>query len=127
MRDVVFFLIAVIVCFIIPNYLVISLQQFFDDYSMGNSDTYAVIPCYVMQITNPVNLPFYLSIYFVYDCHTYHTSRIVLDNAAMKFVNEYWPSLYREMLPFLAKNWDERLTELSNRIFSKISFSKTFP
>ncbi|XP_018049396.1 PREDICTED: circadian clock-controlled protein-like isoform X2 [Atta colombica] len=50
-----------------------------------------------------------------------------LNNAAMKFVNEYWPTLYRSMLPFLAKNWDEHLTEISNRIFSKISFSKTFP
>jgi len=72
MQDIVFFLIAVIVCFIIPNYLVISLQQFLDNYSMGNFDTYAVIPRYIMQITNPVNLAFYMSIYFVYDRHTYH-------------------------------------------------------
>lgn len=50
-----------------------------------------------------------------------------LNNAAMKFVNEYWPTLYRSMLPFLAQNWDERLTELFNRVLSKISFSKTFP
>ncbi|XP_024869462.1 circadian clock-controlled protein-like [Temnothorax curvispinosus] len=50
-----------------------------------------------------------------------------LNNAAMRFVNEYWPTLYRTMLPFLTKTWDERLTEASNRIFSKISFSKTFP
>ncbi|KAL0101167.1 hypothetical protein PUN28_018786 [Cardiocondyla obscurior] len=50
-----------------------------------------------------------------------------LNNAAMKFVNEYWPTLYRSMLPFLAKTWDERLTELCNRIFAKVSFAKTFP
>ncbi|XP_020288997.1 uncharacterized protein LOC109857258 [Pseudomyrmex gracilis] len=50
-----------------------------------------------------------------------------LNQAAMKFVNEYWPQLYRTMLPFVAKNWDEHLTEVSNRIFSKVSFSKTFP
>ncbi|XP_011690774.1 PREDICTED: circadian clock-controlled protein-like [Wasmannia auropunctata] len=50
-----------------------------------------------------------------------------LNNAAMKFVNEYWPTLYRQMLPFLTKSWDERLTEIGNRVLSKISFSKTFP
>ncbi|XP_011879790.1 PREDICTED: circadian clock-controlled protein-like [Vollenhovia emeryi] len=50
-----------------------------------------------------------------------------LNDAAMKFVNEYWPTLYRSMLPFLAKNWDQQLTDLSNRVFSKVSFSKTFP
>lgn len=50
-----------------------------------------------------------------------------LNNTALKFVNEYWPSLYRAMLPFMEKNWDESLSELSNRIFSKVSFSKTFP
>lgn len=50
-----------------------------------------------------------------------------LNNAAMTFINEYWPNLYRSMLPFLDKTWDEHLTKLSNSIFSKISFSKTFP
>ncbi|XP_012533904.1 uncharacterized protein LOC105835308 [Monomorium pharaonis] len=50
-----------------------------------------------------------------------------LNNAAMAFVNEYWPQLYRAMLPFMQQNWDTRLTELSNRIFSKVSFSQTFP
>ncbi|XP_012533930.1 uncharacterized protein LOC105835324 [Monomorium pharaonis] len=50
-----------------------------------------------------------------------------LTNAAIKFVNDYWPTLYRSMLPILAKSWDEQLTELSNRVFSKVSFSKTFP
>ncbi|EFN85090.1 hypothetical protein EAI_14886 [Harpegnathos saltator] len=50
-----------------------------------------------------------------------------LNKAALQFVNEYWPSLYRSMLPFVAQNWDERFTELGNNVFSKISFSKTFP
>ncbi|XP_070156333.1 protein takeout [Polyergus mexicanus] len=50
-----------------------------------------------------------------------------LNNIALNFVNENWPSLYREMLPFLSKNLDDYLTEVANRIFSKVSFSKTFP
>ncbi|XP_032681517.1 circadian clock-controlled protein-like [Odontomachus brunneus] len=50
-----------------------------------------------------------------------------LNQAALKFVNEYWPSLYRTILPFMAQDWDTYLTELANRIFSKVSFSKTFP
>lgn len=50
-----------------------------------------------------------------------------LNKVALNFVNEYWPSLYREMLPFLSKKLDEYLTEAGNRVFSKVSFSKTFP
>ncbi|XP_014470580.1 PREDICTED: circadian clock-controlled protein-like [Dinoponera quadriceps] len=50
-----------------------------------------------------------------------------LNQAALAFVNQYWPTLYRSMLPFVAKSWDEHLTELSNRVFMKVSFSKLFP
>ncbi|XP_012275346.1 uncharacterized protein LOC105697001 [Orussus abietinus] len=50
-----------------------------------------------------------------------------LNKAAMTFVNEYWPLLYHGMLPTVSKSWDEFLTNLANKVFSKISFSKTFP
>ncbi|XP_015604904.1 circadian clock-controlled protein [Cephus cinctus] len=50
-----------------------------------------------------------------------------LNRAAMSFVNEYWSVLYHGMLPYVSKAWDEELTKLVNRMFSKISFSKTFP
>ncbi|XP_066598413.1 circadian clock-controlled protein daywake-like [Prorops nasuta] len=50
-----------------------------------------------------------------------------LNAAAMAFVNEYWPVVYRQMLPHIQDTWDKELTEFANRIFSKISFSKTFP
>ncbi|KAL6422469.1 hypothetical protein ACFW04_010637 [Cataglyphis niger] len=50
-----------------------------------------------------------------------------LNDLAMFFVNEYWPTLYRAMLPITSKNWDSWLTDLSNRLFSKVSFSKLFP
>lgn len=50
-----------------------------------------------------------------------------MNKAALKYVNEYWPTFYRTMLPFVTKNMDEQVTNISNRIFSKVSFSKVFP
>ncbi|KAM0734711.1 hypothetical protein ACS0PU_011530 [Formica fusca] len=50
-----------------------------------------------------------------------------LNDLAMFFVNEYWPTLYRAMLPITSENWDPWLTDLCNRFFSKVSFSKLFP
>lgn len=50
-----------------------------------------------------------------------------LNKAAMQFVNEYWPSLTQSVLPIASKSWDKVCTELANRIFSKVPFSKVFP
>lgn len=50
-----------------------------------------------------------------------------LNRAALFFVNEYWPVLYRGMLPKLMEVWDVYLTEITNRFFSKIPFSTVFP
>lgn len=50
-----------------------------------------------------------------------------LNRAAMSFVNEYWPVIYRGMLPYLVETWDKEFTELVNRFFSKVPFSKIFP
>lgn len=50
-----------------------------------------------------------------------------LNDLAMFFVNEYWPAFYRTMLPVASERWDPWLTGLSNRLFSKVSFSKLFP
>ncbi|XP_012524689.1 uncharacterized protein LOC105830084 [Monomorium pharaonis] len=43
------------------------------------------------------------------------------------FVNEFWPPLYRVMLPAASNIWDPWLTNYSNYFFSKVSFSKIFP
>ncbi|XP_014487804.1 PREDICTED: uncharacterized protein LOC106751432, partial [Dinoponera quadriceps] len=43
------------------------------------------------------------------------------------FVNEYWPPLARVAMPVAVKKWDTYLTDLLNRLFSKLSFSKIFP
>ena len=50
-----------------------------------------------------------------------------MNQAAMLFVNEYWPIVYRGMLPKLMEIWDPHLTEITNRLFSKIPFSMVFP
>ncbi|XP_053972528.1 uncharacterized protein LOC128873183 [Hylaeus volcanicus] len=50
-----------------------------------------------------------------------------MNRAAMLFVNEYWPVVYRGMLPKMMKTWDVYLTETTNRFFSKIPFSSVFP
>jgi len=50
-----------------------------------------------------------------------------LNDLAMFFANEYWPTLYRVMLPTTSEIWDSWLTDLSNRFISKVSFSKLFP
>ncbi|CAK9833898.1 Circadian clock-controlled protein daywake [Anthophora retusa] len=50
-----------------------------------------------------------------------------LNRAALVFANEYWPLLYRAMLPKLMELWDVHMSELTNRFFSKISFSAVFP
>lgn len=50
-----------------------------------------------------------------------------LNRAALVFINEYWPLVYRTMLPKLIEMWDTYLSEFSNRFFSKIPFSTIFP
>nr|XP_012222222.1 PREDICTED: uncharacterized protein LOC105672090 isoform X1 [Linepithema humile] len=45
----------------------------------------------------------------------------------VNFVNEYWPSLYRVLLPTAVEVWNPWLCDLANRFFSKVSFTKIFP
>lgn len=50
-----------------------------------------------------------------------------LNRAALIFINEYWPLIFRGMLPRMMELWDEYLTEFTNRFFSKVPFSTVFP
>lgn len=50
-----------------------------------------------------------------------------LNRAALLFINEYWPVVFRGMMPKMMEMWDQYLTEFTNRFFSKISFSTVFP
>ncbi|KAF7387178.1 hypothetical protein HZH68_012855 [Vespula germanica] len=50
-----------------------------------------------------------------------------LTKSAIGFVNEFWPTIYRGMFPYIKKVWDELFTDYVNRIFSKLSFNEVFP
>ncbi|XP_012215633.1 protein takeout-like [Linepithema humile] len=50
-----------------------------------------------------------------------------LNDLAMVFVNEYWPLLYRIIIPIGADTWNPWLCDLVNRFFSKVSFKEIFP
>ncbi|XP_067014150.2 circadian clock-controlled protein daywake [Anabrus simplex] len=49
------------------------------------------------------------------------------NKAALEFANEFWPVIYREMLPFANDAWDRILREYANRIFLKVPFKQLFP
>ncbi|KAL6262155.1 hypothetical protein P5V15_007252 [Pogonomyrmex californicus] len=51
----------------------------------------------------------------------------VLNDLILGFVNEFWPPLYRTMLPAMIKMWDPWLVDIANNFFSKVSFSQLFP
>ncbi|XP_011161484.1 uncharacterized protein LOC105196995 [Solenopsis invicta] len=50
-----------------------------------------------------------------------------LNDLAVTFVNNFWPALYRYMLPITSDVWDPWLTGIANKFFSKVSFSEIFP
>lgn len=50
-----------------------------------------------------------------------------ISDIVVSFVNEFWPALQRAMVPLASKEWDSWLTNLTNKLFSKVSFSKIFP
>ncbi|KAL0099260.1 hypothetical protein PUN28_020084 [Cardiocondyla obscurior] len=49
------------------------------------------------------------------------------NDLAIIFVNEFWPALYRVMLPLTSNVWDPWLTGIVNNIFLNIPFSELFP
>ncbi|XP_029668067.1 uncharacterized protein LOC115238418 isoform X2 [Formica exsecta] len=49
------------------------------------------------------------------------------DDILEDFLNEYWPPIYREFAPTVFETVDPFLTNIDNRFFSKVSFSKVFP
>ncbi|CAL1686749.1 unnamed protein product [Lasius platythorax] len=42
------------------------------------------------------------------------------------FINEYWPPIFRVVTPVVIEVLDPMLTDLTNRLFSKVSFSEVF-
>ncbi|XP_011642554.1 uncharacterized protein LOC105430603 isoform X2 [Pogonomyrmex barbatus] len=59
--------------------------------------------------------------------HDFFDGNKEFSDLVVSFVNEYWLPLYRIALPPTADVWDIFLTNITNRLFSKVSFSKVFP
>lgn len=51
----------------------------------------------------------------------------VPDKAALRFANLYWPTIYKELLPFAAEGWDKFLRGQLNKFFLKFPFRAIFP
>jgi len=49
------------------------------------------------------------------------------DNVVLTFVNEFWPAIYRIILPLASDTWGPWLTKFPNKLFLKIPFSQIFP
>ncbi|XP_011706335.1 PREDICTED: uncharacterized protein LOC105461532 [Wasmannia auropunctata] len=50
-----------------------------------------------------------------------------LNEIVVNFVNEFWPPIYRAILPTAADAWEPWLVNFANSFFSKVSFSEIFP
>jgi hypothetical protein len=51
----------------------------------------------------------------------------VPDNAALLFINQYWPAFYKELRPFAAEGWDELWRGILNKLFLQVPFDTIFP
>ncbi|XP_015171681.1 PREDICTED: circadian clock-controlled protein-like [Polistes dominula] len=50
-----------------------------------------------------------------------------LTQIALSFMNEFWPTLYRGMIPFVEEVWSKKYSPILNNFFSKLSFNEVFP
>lgn len=50
-----------------------------------------------------------------------------LTDLGMRFVNENWRTLYKELLPYAQSNWKEIGTNIANQIFLKVPYDQLFP
>lgn len=51
----------------------------------------------------------------------------VPDKAALRFANLYWPTIYKELLPYADEGWDKFLRGQLNKFFLKFPFRAIFP
>ncbi|XP_014607693.1 PREDICTED: circadian clock-controlled protein-like [Polistes canadensis] len=50
-----------------------------------------------------------------------------LSKVLLNFINEFWPTIYRGMLPFVEDVWNKKYSPILNHFFSKLSFNEVFP
>lgn len=50
-----------------------------------------------------------------------------LNQFALDFVNQYWPSLYKEMLPETRKSWEPMMLDVVNKMFNRVPYRRLLP
>lgn len=47
-----------------------------------------------------------------------------LNQVALDFVNQYWPSLYKEMLPETRRSWEPMMLDIINKMFNRVPYRR---
>ncbi|XP_035728983.1 circadian clock-controlled protein daywake-like [Vespa mandarinia] len=50
-----------------------------------------------------------------------------LTKSTIGFINEFWPTIFHGMYPYVKTKLDELFTDSLNQVFSKLSFNEVFP
>uniref|UniRef100_A0A182NFB0 Haemolymph juvenile hormone binding protein n=1 Tax=Anopheles dirus TaxID=7168 RepID=A0A182NFB0_9DIPT len=50
-----------------------------------------------------------------------------LNTIALEFVNQYWPMIYKELLPNSRQVWEPVMVELVNKIFARVPYRRLLP
>ncbi|XP_053672475.1 uncharacterized protein LOC128722819 [Anopheles nili] len=50
-----------------------------------------------------------------------------LNQIALEFVNQYWPMMYKELLPSSRQVWEPVMVELVNKIFLRVPYRRLLP
>ncbi|XP_065084300.1 putative beta-carotene-binding protein [Ochlerotatus camptorhynchus] len=50
-----------------------------------------------------------------------------LNQVALDFVNQYWPSLYKEMLPETRRSWEPIMLDVINKMFNRVPYRRLLP
>ncbi|XP_063224146.1 protein takeout-like [Bacillus rossius redtenbacheri] len=50
-----------------------------------------------------------------------------LNEAALRFANQFWPLVYGVLLPYVEGGWDRVMTGVANKVFQSVPYSALFP
>lgn len=50
-----------------------------------------------------------------------------MNQVALDFVNQYWPSLYKQMLPETRRTWEPMMIDIMNKMFNRIPYRRLLP
>lgn len=50
-----------------------------------------------------------------------------MNQVALDFVNQYWPSLYKQMLPETRRTWEPLMIDMFNKMFNRVPYRRLLP